>query len=169
MKLCSLLAFFPQNLSRFAEKCFLTHSFTVQVELNKLSTFYYSVFRSNVPNSRKLSKNPCKIRRILVKPVAIRGEMFSNSLIPSPSRTQRALEIPLLCFSTKDSQLSKTVTKPLKNPSKFCKTRRDSPTKCFGTFSLISDVELDELYLIGTFSDQFNSSAGQKLRNYGLK
>ena len=63
--------------------------------------------------------------RFSIKPVAIRPEMLSNSLIHFPNRTQRTLSILPLCFYTKHPHIpgvSKTcVQKPFKNTSNFVK------------------------------------------------
>ena len=54
-----------------------------------------------------------------------------------PSRTQRALSIPLLCFYTKNPhipKISRYCQKTLEKYIKFCKTRRDSPRNAFQLF-----------------------------------
>ena len=92
---------FEYFLEGFAPPHFPAEITTFQVELNKLYRFHYSVFRPNIPNSQKSAKTvkkaaktvkkPFKNTSNFVKPVAIRLEMLSNSLIHFPSRTRRAL------------------------------------------------------------------------------
>ena len=54
-----------------------------------------------------------------IKPVAIRPEMLSNSLIYFPSRNRRAQSILPLCFYTKHPHIPKICDK---NPSNFVKS-----------------------------------------------
>ena len=83
-----------------------------QVELDEPYRFHYFLFTPNILLVLNI--------RFSIKPVAILPEMLSNSLIHFPSRTRRALSIPLLSFYTKHPHLPKiSKNYKKKGPSKI--------------------------------------------------
>ena len=141
---------FEYFLEGFAPPHFPAEITTFQVELDELYRFHYSVFRPNIPNSQKSAKTVKKHFKNtsnFVKPIAIRLEILSNSLIHFSSRTRRVLSNGHLLSLTSCSWWLQNAKSNCKIPG-FQENLSRFAHKCFPTLSFTHPVEVDEFQWI---------------------